>query len=69
MAFSPETVDRLAAAMSEDFNVFLQTERFDELSELFADAANDFITRELGGVDDVLFYDLALALMARVHIN
>lgn len=69
MSLSSRSVARLADALQDDFSVFLGTEYFDRLSELLADAATEFIDRELGEVDDELYYDLAMSLLEGVRIN
>ena len=69
MALSQQSVDRIADTLTEDFSVFLQCERFDEISELLASAADEFVGRELGDLDEQLYVDLVLALVARISIG
>ena len=69
MALSSRSVARLADSLQGDFRTFLGTEYFDELSELLSEAATAFIDRELGEVEDELYYDLALCLIEGVEIN
>ena len=68
MAISQQSVNRIADSLTEDFSVFLQCERFDEISELLASAADEFIGRELGDLDEQLYVDLVHALMQRVTV-
>ena len=68
MAISQQSVNRIADSLTEDFSVFLQCERFDEISELLASAADEFIGRELGDLDEQLYVDLVYALMQRVTV-
>ena len=68
MALSQQSVERIADTLAEDFSVFLNTERFDEISELLASAADEFVGRELGELDEQLYVDLALALVARISL-
>lgn len=69
MALSSRSVSRLADSLQEDFVKFLGDEYFDELSELLSEAANAFIDKEIGKIDDELYYDLALCLIEGVEIN
>lgn len=68
MALSDRSVDRLADALAEDFNVFVTEYYNDQLSELFADAASLFVDAELGPVDGDLAADLALKLIQRQYV-
>ena len=56
MALSSRSVSRLADSLQEDFVKFLGDEYFDELSELLSEAANAFIDKEIGKIDDELYY-------------
>lgn len=51
--------------LREDFSVYLHTHPLHEhtVSEALAAAATDFISTELGEIDDELALDLALELM------
>ena len=69
MALSSRSVSRLADSLQEDFVKFLGDEYFDELSELLSEAANAFIDKEIGKIDDELYYDLALCLIEGVEIS
>ena len=69
MALSSRSVSRLADSLQDDFVKFLGDEYFDELSELLSEAANAFIDKEIGKIDDELYYDLALCLIEGVEIN
>lgn len=68
MALSQQSVERIADTLADDFSCFVQCERFDALSELLAGAADEFIGRELGELDEQLYLDLAYALMQRVTV-
>ena len=69
MALSQQSVERIADTLAEDFSVFLNTERCEQIDELLASAADEFVGRELGELDEQLYVDLAVALMARIAIG
>ena len=69
MALSSRSVSRLADSLQEDFTKFLSDEYFDELSELLSEAATAFLDKEIGKIDDELYYDLALCLIEGVEIS
>lgn len=69
MALSSRSVSRLADSLQEDFTQFLSDEYFDELSELLSEAATAFLDKEIGKIDDELYYDLALCLIEGVEIS
>ena len=69
MSLSSRSIERLAGALQEDFSVFLGTEYADRLNEVLSDAVVEFLDNELGEVDEVLYYDLALLLLDGVRIN
>jgi len=68
MALSRQSIKRIADVLQEDFSVFLHTEFEDRLSEVLSDAVVAFLERELGEVDDDLYYDLALLLLDGVRV-
>ena len=69
MALSAESVLALADALNPEFIRFIQETREQELGELLADAASDFISDNLGEVDDELFYELASQLVISTGIT
>lgn len=69
MSISERSIDRMASSLSEDFNVFIAEFYHEQLSEVFADAANLFIQAELGDVDGDLAAALALRLIQTQYIN
>ncbi len=69
MALSLRSVDQLTTALSDDFNEYLAVNYGDQLNEILANAANNFLQESLGEVEDDLFYDLALGLMDSAELN
>ena len=68
MPLSKSSVNRLATELGEDFSVYLnEVYRFD-LDELLASAADNFISLELGELDDALHTELAIVLMDTVKV-
>ena len=69
MSLSEQSIDRMASSLSEDFNVFVAEFYNEQLSEVFADAANLFIQAELGDVDGDLAAALALRLIQTQYVG
>lgn len=69
MSISERSIDRMASSLSEDFNVFIAEFYDEQLSEVFADAANLFIQAELGDVDGDFAAALALRLIQTQYVN
>lgn len=69
MALSEQSISRIADALQDDFSCYLQSRYFDELSELFATAASEFVDSEFGEVDEQLAVDVALQLVQNVRVG
>ncbi len=69
MALSEQSVNRIVDALEDDFSFYLQSRYFDELSELFATAACEFVDAELGEIDEQLAVDITLQLVQSVRVN
>ena len=68
MTLSNASRDRIADALSEDFNVFIHEFYEAQLSEVLADAAVLFVDSEFGAMDGDLAADIALRLLDRQNI-
>ena len=69
MALSEQSVNRIVDALEDDFSCYLKARYFDELSELFATAASEFVDYELGEIDEQLAVDITLQLVQSVRVD
>ena len=69
MALSADSVFALADALTPEFVQYVRRTRDQQLGELLADAANDFLSENLGKVEDDLFYELATQLVISTGID
>ena len=69
MSLSARSVQQIANVLSEDFNCYLQSYYDQQIGELLANAATEFIAQEMGEVDDDLFYELATNLVTSVKLT
>lgn len=69
MTISNRSVEKIAEALKEDFNVFVHEFYEQQLSELLADAAVLFVDTEFGAMDGNLASDLAVKLVQRQSLT
>jgi hypothetical protein len=69
MALSAESVLALGDALSPEFVRYVQETRDQQLGELLADAAMDFINENLGEVDDALLCEVATHLVISTGVT
>ena len=68
MPLSKSSIKRLAEELQEDFSVYLNEVYRYDLDELLASAADNFVSVELGELDEKLHTALAVALMDTVKV-
>lgn len=66
MPLSKSSIKRLAEELQEDFSVYLNEVYRYDLDELLASAADNFVSVELGDLDEKLHTSLAVELMDTV---
>ena len=69
MALSANSVLALSDALCYDFVRYVRETSDQELSELLAEAASDFIAESIGDVDDELYYEVASQLVSSTDIT
>ena len=69
MAIAQSSIQSIADTLSGEFSEYLSENYSLELNEILATAADNFIEKQLGEVEDAFFYDLALALMDRAVLS
>ena len=65
---SERSITSMGAALAPAFADYVASTRFDELGELFATAADEFLTQELGQVDDEVMARLMLELIQQLIV-
>ena len=68
MPLSKSSIKRLAEELQEDFSVYLNEVYRYDLDELLASAADNFVSVELGDLDEKLHTALAVELMDTVKV-
>jgi len=68
MSFSQSTINKMADSMHVDFIDFINLNYDEELSELYATAADKFLSENLGDTDEQLMCDLMVRLVENVTV-
>lgn len=69
MSISNHSVEKIADALKEDFNVFVHEFYEQQLAEIIADAAVLFVDTEFGAMDGDLAADIAIKLVQRQSLT